>query len=68
MHKQIFFDIIPVSETRISKKTSLTCNINLKNYSFLSTQTECAAGGTLLYIFNRLSYKSRYDLNILLKN
>ena len=51
MHKQI----IAVSETTISKKTSLTCNINLKNYSFELTPTESSAGGTLLYISNRLS-------------
>ena len=32
-NKHKSFDIIAVvSETRISKKTSLTCNINLKNY------------------------------------
>ena len=62
------FDIIAVSETRISKKTSLTCNINLKNYSFESTPTESSAGGTLLYISNRLSYKPRFDLNIVKKN
>ena len=54
-----------VSETRISKKTSLICNINLKNYSFESAPTESSAGGTLLYISNRLSYKPRFDLNIL---
>ena len=59
------FDIIAVSETIISKKTSLTCNINLKNYSFELTPTESSAGGTLLYISNRLSYKPRFDLNIL---
>ena len=51
------FDIIAVSETRIPRKTSLTCNINLKNYCFESTPTESAAGGTLLYISNRLSDK-----------
>ena len=62
------FDVIAVSETRISKKTSLTCNINLKNYSFESTPTESSAGGTLLYISNRLSYKPRFDLNIVKKN
>ena len=58
------FNIIAVSETRISNKTFLTCNINLKNYSFESTPTESSAGGTLLYISNRLSYKPRFDLNI----
>ena len=34
------FDIIAVSETRISKKISLTSNIDLNNYSFQSTPTE----------------------------
>ena len=57
------FDIIAVSETRISKKTSLTSNINLNNYSLESTPTKSTAGGTTLYIFNRLSYKARTDLN-----
>ena len=60
------FDIIAVGKTRISKKTSLTFNINLENYSFESTPTESSAGGTLLYISNRLSYKPRFDLNIVI--
>ena len=46
------------------KKTSLTYNINLNNYSFVFTPTESTAGGTLLYIANHLSYKSRNDLNL----
>ena len=62
------FDIISVSETRISNKTSLICNINLKNYSFESTPTECSSGRTLLYISNRLSCKPRFDLNIVKQN
>ena len=62
------FDTIAVSEIRISKKTSLTCNDNLKSYSFESTSTESSVGGTLLYISNRLSYKPRLDLNILNEN
>ena len=62
------FDTIAVSEIRISKKTSLTCNVNLKIYSFESTSTESSVGGTLLYISNRLSYKPRLDLNILNEN
>ena len=61
------FDIIAVYETRISNKTCLTCNINLKNYSFESNPTESSASGTLLYISNRFSYKPRIDLNILKK-
>ena len=61
------FDIIAVSETRTSKKTSLTCNINLKNYYFESTPRESSACGTLLYVSDRLSYKPCFDLNILKK-
>ena len=58
------FDIVAVSKTRIMKKTSLTSNINLNNYSFEFTPTESTAGGTLLYIANHLSYKPRNDLNL----
>ena len=58
------FDIVAVSETRIMKKTSLTSNISLNNYSFECTPTESTAGGTLLYIANHLSYKSCNDLNL----
>ena len=43
------------------KKTFLTSNINLNNYSFTP---ECTAGGTLLYITNHLFYKSCKDLNL----
>ena len=50
-----------MNETRISRTTSLTCNINLKNYSFESIPTESFAGETLLYISNR-------ELNIFQKN
>ena len=57
------FDIIAISETRITKQVSLSNNLNL-NYSFEFTPTETSAGGTLLYIANHLSYKCRNDLNI----
>ena len=46
------------------KKSSLTSNINLNNYSFGFTHTESTAGGTLLYRANHSSYKSRNDLNL----
>ena len=39
------FDIVAVSETRIMKKTSLTSNISLNDYSFEFTPTESTAGG-----------------------
>ena len=58
------FDIIAISETRITKQVSLLNNLNLNNYSFEFTPTETSAGGTLLYIANHLSYKCCNDLNI----
>ena len=62
------FDIIAISETRITKQVSLLNNLNLNNYSFEFTPTETCAGGTLLYIANHLSYKCCNDLNIYKKN
>ena len=62
------FDIIAISETRITKQVSLLNNLNLNNYSFEFTPTETSAGGTLLYIANHLSYKCRNDLNIYKNN
>ena len=61
---KIKFDIIAISETRITKQVSLSSNLNLNNYSFEFTPTETFAGGTLLYIANHLSYKCRNGLNI----
>ena len=60
----INFDVIAITETRIPKNVSVTQNIVLNNYSFEHTPTESSAGGTLLYIANRLSYKTRNDLEI----
>ena len=58
------FDIIAVSENRITKQTSLTSTINLKNNAIKFTCTECSAGDMLLYIASYLSYKPHPDLNI----
>ena len=44
-----FFNIISVSETRITKNVSLLNNLKL-NYSFEFTPTRTCTGGTLLYI------------------
>ena len=62
------FDIIAMSETRITKQVSLLNNLSLNNYSFEFTPTETSAGGTLFYIASHLSYKCRSDLNIYKKN
>ena len=58
----IFFDIIAISEARITKQISLLNNLNLNNHSFEFTPAETSAGGTLLYIANYLLYKCRNDL------
>ena len=39
------FDIIAITETRITKQVSLSNNLNLNNYSFEFTSTETSAGG-----------------------
>ena len=41
------FDIIAVSETRITMQVSLLNNLNLNNYFFEFTPTETSAGGAL---------------------
>ena len=58
------FDIIAVRETRITKQTSLTTNINAQNHGIEFTPPESSAGGTLLDIASHLSYKLRPDINI----
>ena len=58
------FDVIAITETRIMKNTSVTQNIELSNYSFEHAPRESSSGGTLLYIANHLSHKTRRDLNI----
>ena len=52
---EILFDIIAISETRITKQVLLLNNLNLSNYSFEFTSTETSAGGTRLYIANHQS-------------
>ena len=42
------FDMILISETRITKQVSLLNNLNLNNYSFEFNPTETSASGTLL--------------------
>ena len=62
------FDIIAISETRITKEVSLLNNMNINNYSFAFTLTENFAGGILHYIANHLSYKCCNNLNVYKKN
>ena len=52
------------SEGRITKNNSLTTNINIPGYNFEHTPTESKAGGSLMYISDKICYKLCNDLNI----
>ena len=58
------FDILGISESRILKSQSLNTNVSLQNYVIEQIPTESTAGGALLYINMRHSYKTRPDLAI----
>ena len=58
------FDIIAISETRITKNIDKISNINLNNYAFELTPAESSTGGTLIYVAKHLGYKPRTDLQI----
>ena len=58
------FDIIALSESRITKNKLPPINISIPNYSYQFCPTEANAGGTLSYIRNHLSCKTRNDLKI----
>ena len=60
----IKFDIICISESRLSQKKPQTTNINLTGYNIEQTPTESSAGGVLLYISQKFSYKQCKDLQI----
>ena len=55
------FDIMGISETRLSPSSS--ANINLPEYSFIHNASDSRAGGTGLYISNKLTYVPRNDLS-----
>ena len=62
------FDIIAITETRITKNVSLANNLTMNNFSFGFTPNESSTGGTLLYTVNHLSFKPCLDLNIYKSN
>ena len=58
------FDVICISESRITKNNSFRTNIKIPGYNFEHTPTESKAGDSLMYIPNKISYKLHNDLNI----
>ena len=61
---KVKFDIISISESRITKSNTLTTNIDILGYNIEHTPTESKAGGCLLYISNKIPYKLQNDLNV----
>ena len=51
------FNVICITETRLSHKNPLTTNIELPGYNIEQTPSESSAGGTLIYISQNLLYK-----------
>ena len=64
LHSSLNFDIICITESRITKSNLPTSNIHIPGYNIEQTPTESSAGGTLIYISQKLSYKNRPDLQI----
>ena len=52
------------SESRITKNKFPPIDVSIANYSYEFCPTEANAGGTLIYIRNHRSYKTRNDLKI----
>ena len=55
------FDILAITETRITDK-SIPHNYEIKDYNFIYTKTEAAAGGRGIFIKNTISFKVRDDI------
>ena len=58
------FQIIGISEARLTKTQELTTNIQMENFNIEHVPTESANGGVLLYIRKAINYKLRPDLMI----
>ena len=55
------FDIICITESRITKSNLPISNIHILGYNIVQTPTASSAGGTLIYISQKLYYKNRPD-------
>ena len=53
------FDIICITESRMTKANLPTSNKHIPGYNTEETRTESSVGGTLIYISQKLSYKNR---------
>ena len=58
------FDIICLTESRLSQKNPLTSNINIPRYNTEHTPTQASASGALMFISQTLQCKVQKDLQI----
>ena len=61
---KVKFDTISISESRFTKSNTLTTNIDIPGYNIEHTPTESKAGGCLLFISDKISYKLRNNQNV----
>ena len=59
------FDIKAINEIRITKNTSITGCVIMKNCFLEFTPVQCSVGGSILCIVYHLSYKSQHDLKLM---
>ena len=57
-------DIKAITEIRITKNTSITGYVNMKNSSLEFTPAQSSVGGSIPCIVYHLSYKSQHDLKL----
>ena len=60
---KVKFDIISISESRITKSNTLVTNIDIPGYNIELTPTESKARRCLLCISDKKPYKAQNDLN-----
>ena len=60
------FSVIGLTETKFSSSVEPSINYSLPNYSVIQTPSDSSAGGSLLYVSDRLNFKPRNDLSSLM--
>ena len=61
---KVKFDIISISESRVTKSNTLTTNIDKPGYNIEHTPTKSKAEVCLPYISDKIPYKLQNDLNV----
>ena len=60
------FSVIGLTETKFPSSVEPSINYSLLNYSVIQTPSDSSAGGSLLYVSDRLNFKPRNDLSSLM--